>query len=112
MIGKGKARKGDNSNSSSGMLDVSVWSHFCFVCRDLNFRITGPPQSLGNSENCGTEGSLLFPSDRRLYHQRVLDLVRDENWESLHAADELVRALEERQCLKLHRVLFHQRLKS
>lgn len=71
----------------SGALDASITSHHMWVMGDLNFRVVLPVP----------EGQDKW--DNEEHRSKVRALVEEEDWETLNAADELHRALEEKLCL-------------
>jgi len=73
---------GARVGSMSHLFDASVGSHHCFVLGDLNFR-TSFGNDLKHKEKV----------------QKTKKLIKEQNWTSLNAADELAKALFNRHCL-------------
>lgn len=65
-------------------IDLALRSHFIFFLGDLNFR---------------TELLDAAGLTKEEHHQKVMDLVEDEDWRQLNLADELFRALRDKDCL-------------
>lgn len=65
-------------------IDLALRSHFTFFLGDLNFRTELPDAANLTKEE---------------HHQKVMALVEDEDWRQLNMADELFKALRDKDCL-------------
>jgi hypothetical protein len=71
--------------------DCSLTAHYSFVMGDLNFRT-----ELSRHEEMGEEE----------HKRRVRELVENKDWDALNKADELFRALHNKECLVGYKTLF------